>query len=129
LFPSHDQGGYDTLNAVIKVNPTNVTCESVSGGACGGSGTPRLNVSGWIVTAYLKKSTVSGGLCSWITSIGGRKNIMWANHVLEAYYVYTGVAGHSIGFSPVGWNDVLALYYYYVNNLASAEDKSKCGFS
>lgn len=125
--------GYETLDAVINVSATEVTCVSVAGGACGGSGLPRLEASGWTVTAYLKEETAVSDVCSWITSIGGWKSIEWTAHVLEAYYVYIGAAGHSVGFSPVSWSDVLGLYYYYIyraeNNPTPGNDQTGCGFT
>ena len=116
--------GYDTLNATINVSSTGVTCIV---GPCNTQGPPGVTTSGWTVTTYLKTASVISDVCSWIDSIGGWRNIQWASHVLEAYYVYIGAAGHSVGFSPVTWNDVLGLYYYYINDPTAGNGKIGCG--
>ena len=121
--------GYDTLQATINVSSTGVACVSVVGGACGGTGLPRVSTSGWTVSTFLKTATTVSDVCSWIDSIGGWENLQWTSHVLEAYYVYIGASGHSIGFSPVTWNDVLGLYYYYINDLSAGNGKTGCGFT
>ena len=113
--------GYNTLNATLSVSSTGVSCSSVTGGSC--------STSGWTVTTGLTPATTTGDICSWITDIGGWRNLKWADHVLEAYYVYIGVSGHSVGFSPVTWDDVLGLYYYYINSLSAANGKTGCGFT
>lgn len=119
--------GYNTLQATINVSATGVTCVSVVGGACGGTGLPRVSTSAWTVTTYLKTATTVDDVCSWLTGLGGWRNLQWASHVLEAYYVYIGAAGHSVGFSPVTWNDVLGLYYYYINDPTAGNGKIGCG--
>lgn len=119
--------GYDTLQATINVTAAAVLCSTVVDGACGGSSLPRLETSGWTVTAYLKAETVGTNVCTWVNGIGGWRNLQWSTHVLEAYYVYIGAADHSIGFSPVIWNDVLGLYYYYVNDPTAGNEKIGCG--
>ena len=130
--------GYDTLNATINVTADGVLCVSVVNGACGGSDLPRVEVSGAnvtprTVTVYLKEATTASDVCSWIIGLGGWKSIEWTAHVLEAYYVYIGATGHSVGFSPVTWDDVLGLYYYYINqtanNPALGNSKTGCSFS
>lgn len=116
--------GYDTLNATINVSSTGVTCVS---GPCNTQGPPGVTTSGWTVTTYLKSATTVSDVCSWINSIGGWENLQWTSHILEAYYVYIGASGHSIGFSPVTWNDVLGLYYYYINDPSAGNAKIGCG--
>lgn len=118
--------GYDILQATINVSPTEVTCTA---GPCGTTGPPGVMASGWTVTTYLKTTAVVSDVCSWITGLGGFRNLQWTSHVLEAYYVYIGAAGHSVGFSPVTWNDVLGLYYYYINDLSAGNGKTGCGFT
>ena len=130
--------GYDTLTAEIDVGSSSVSCVSVNGvtpGRCGQSTGPGVVASGWNVTVSLKEATTAG-VCSWIAGLsGGWKSIEWRTHVLEAYYVYIGATGHSVGFSPVTWNDVLALYYYYIGK--DSDDPSQgnnmkppdCGFT
>lgn len=115
---------YETLNATIYVSSTGVTCTV---GPCGTTGPPGVVASGWTVTTYLKTAAVVGDVCSWITGLGGWRNLQWTSHVLEAYYVYIGADGHSVGFSPVTWNDVLGLYYYYINDPTAGNGKIGCG--
>lgn len=71
---------------------------------------------------------VPGGVCSWITSVGGWNNLNWANNVLTAYYVYIGTPGYSVGYSPVTWVSVLGLYYYYIGNKANGNSQTGCSF-
>ena len=67
---------YDTLNAVIDVTADGVLCVSVAGdGACGGSGLPRVEVSGMGVKIYLKKAAATPGYDAWLAGKGGLDNI------------------------------------------------------
>jgi len=125
--------GFDDFDAWINVSSTGVTCVSVSGSSpCPASGTPRLDVSGSTATISMNPRS-TGGICDWITGFGGWKSIEWVNHVLAAYYVYIGVPGYTVGFSPVTWNDVLGLYFYYINQArndpSSGNAKTGCGFT
>jgi hypothetical protein len=118
---------YNTVYATINVSSTGqVSCTDA---VCLASGYPRVEASGTSVKVHMAATAVVSDACSWITSIGGWRNLQWTSHVLEAYYVYIGATGHSVGFSPVTWDDVLALYYYYIGDLSSAESKSGCGFT
>ena len=115
--------GYDPLIATINVSSTGVTCTV---GPCNTQGPPGVTTSGWTATIYLKTAAAASDVCSWVNSIGGWRNLQWALHVLEAYYVYIGAAGHSVGFSPVTWDDVLGLYYY-LNDPIAGNEKIGCG--
>ena len=132
--------GYNILNAVINVSSTGVvTCKSVTDGLCGGTALPRVSVSGSTVTGYLLSvatptltpipTPVPADICSWITAQGGWNNLNWTNHVLKAYYVYIGAPGYTIGYSPVTWDSVLGLYYYYIGLKSMGNSKTGCGFT
>ena len=120
--------GYEDFKGKISVNSTSVVCMPQSGYApCSRTGLPRLETSAWIVTAYMKAKTTTDNVCTWINSVGGSNNLQWTSHILEAYYVYIGASGHSVGFSSVTWDDVLGLYYYYIKDPVSADGKIHCG--
>lgn len=86
--------GYDTLQATINVSSTGVTCVSVTGGACGGTGLPRVATSGWTVTTYLKTGAVAIGRCGWIATQDTSKVVFISEMVLA----YNNLA--NIGFTP-----------------------------
>ena len=67
--------GYDQFKATINVSSTSVSCVSVVGGHCGGSGVPRVSTSGWTVTTYLKATSGTGNYSSWLAGKGGLDNI------------------------------------------------------
>ena len=120
--------GYNTLNATINVSSTGVvTCVSVTGGACGGNALPRVAISGSTVTGYLVSTPTD--ICTWITAQGGWDGLSWADNVLKAYYVYIGAPGYTIGYSPVTWDSVLGLYYYYIGLKDMGNNKTGCGFT
>ena len=89
--------GYETLDAVINVSATEVTCVSVAGGACGGSGLPRLDVTDtWTVEAHLKESTAVSSYAEWLTSKGGLDNITLSD-IFELKDAFIGLT--NIGFT------------------------------
>ena len=90
--------GYETFTAVINVSSTAVSCVSVAGGgACGGSGLPRLEASGWTVTAYLKTGTSGATYAEWLTDKGGLDNITLPD-IFELKDAFIGLT--TIGFTP-----------------------------
>ena len=125
---------YDTLNAVIDVTADGVLCVSVAGdGACGGSGLPRVEVSGMGVKIYLKEATTGTDVCSWITSIGGWKSIEWTIHVLKIYDAFLDHDSSLTGFIPE-WNDVLVMYDYFLDEKIEVPTQGNanpngCGFT
>ena len=128
------KSNYETVVAKINVSSKGeVTCESVTGVSGCGTGYPRVEASGTSVKVYMAQTEVVSDVCAWITGLGGWKSIQWTPHVLEAYYVYIGATGHSVGFSPVTWDDVLGLYYYYINQSindpSAGNAKTGCGFT
>ena len=86
--------GYDTLNATINVSSTGVTCVSVTGGACGGTGLPRVSTSGGSVTTYLKEGAAATNRCGWIASKDTSKVVFISEMVLA----YNNLK--NIGFTP-----------------------------
>ena len=131
------KAGYDTLIAEINVGKNSVSCVSVNGvipGRCGQSTAPGVVTSGWNVTVYLKTATSpSTDVCSWITSLGGWKNIQWSRDVLGIYYAFTDPTNNKIGFTPV-WNDVLTTYAYFRDKTTGTPDEGNatqngCGFT
>lgn len=87
--------GYEQLKAKIHVGSTSVTCVSESGfAACGGSGTPRIDVSGWDVHAYMKKVGGVTARCTWIATQDTAK----VSFISEMVLAYNHLA--SIGFTP-----------------------------
>ena len=122
-----EKSGYEIVTAKTTVSSSGLV--SCTDAVCLASGYPRVVASASSVRVYMAEGVAVSDVCTWITSIGGWRNLSWADHVLEAYYVYIGAAGHSVGFLPVTWDDVLVLYYYYIGSLSSAESKSGCGFT
>jgi hypothetical protein len=125
------KSNYNPVYARINVSSTGqVSCTDA---VCLASGYPRVEASGTSVKVYMAQTEVVSDVCAWITGLGGWKNIQWTSNVLEAYYVYIGATGHSVGFSPVTWDDVLGLYYYYINQSindpSAGNAKTGCGFT
>lgn len=134
--------GYETLSAKINVSDTGVvTCISVTGGSCGSSSPSGVTISNSTINGYLSVSasptpsptpTVTpapADICEWIKGQGGWNNLYWSAHVLQAYYVYIGAEGKTIGYSPVTWNSVLGLYYYYMGQKDMGNSKTGCAFT
>ena len=86
--------GYDTLQATINVSSTGVACVSVVGGACGGTGLPRVSTSGWTVSTFLKTGTGETGRCAWIATKDTSKVVFISEMVLA----YSDLK--DIGFIP-----------------------------
>lgn len=150
---------YDPFTATIRVSSSGrVQCLT---GYCNSSHIPRVSIDNNAVRVHLRKvsdtsstgvdtpggspgvstgipvgtppSGGTGGMCGWIRSIGGWKEITW-DHVLAAKYTYIGEAGYNAGFSPIEWDDVLTLKYYYIDQVTgnpSTGNASKhgCGFT
>jgi len=100
--------GYETLTATINVNPSNVTCVS---GPCGGSGTPRVETSGWTVTTYLEESTSATNRCDWISG----KDTSKVAFISEMVLAYNDLK--DIGFVPSASEISNAVLMY--NNLGT----------
>ena len=131
------KNNYETVEALITVLSTGaVVCGDVTGGSCGGSGYPRVEVVGSSVRVYMEYSggeaPVAGGVCDWIVSLGGWRAITWQD-VLAVKYAYLDPANYSVGFSPVTWNDFLGVKYYYygidTNDPSNGNSKLDCGFT
>ena len=149
---------YGTVTATIRVSSSGrVSCSS---GPCGGSNIPRVSIDGNAVRVFLRATTDTssagvdtpggspgvstggtpgttaptgaGGVCGWITALGGWKSITWPD-VLAVKYAYLDPANHSVGFSNVTWDDVLGVKYYYYgikeNNQTNGNSKLNCGFA
>jgi len=86
--------GYDTLNATINVTASGVSCITVVGGNCGGSGLPRVSTSGWTASAYLKSSSVAAGRCAWIST----QNTSMVAFISNMVLAYNNL--QDIGFVP-----------------------------
>lgn len=131
---------YDTITCQIEVmSDGTVECRDVTGVSGCGTGSQRVETEGSSVRVYMKYAggttpvtPVTGGVCDWITSLGGWKAIMWDN-VLEIYDAYLDPANHSVGFTVV-WDDVLTTYDYYLDQpsgqptTGNASDNG-CGFT
>ena len=113
--------GYATLKAVINVSSTGyITCVTVDGGSCSSSTTPRISISGKIVTGYLKESAVE--MCQWTQTKGGWANI-GAFNIMELVKGYTGEQG--VGFT-VKSADIMGAVAYYSNNRSSGNSLTGC---
>lgn len=102
--------GYETLDATINVTSTGVICVS---GPCGTSGLPRVETSGYVVTAYLKGST--GGYAAWVASKGGSGNIRGSlpavGEIIDGYLSSVGDIGY-LGFDVSLANIGTTIDYY-----------------
>ena len=131
------KNNYETITARIKVlSNGNVDCEDVIGVHGCGTGYPRVETVASSVRVYMEYSggtaPIGGGVCDWITSLGGWKAITWAN-VLEIYDAYLDPTKYSVGFDVV-WNDVLTTYDYYLDQpsgqpTAGNASAHGCGFT
>jgi len=115
--------GYDPINAVINISLEGVvSCVSVGVGNC----VDFISIVGATITALLKSSTYD--ICNWILSVGGWDNLNWSDHILKSFYVYIGTPNYTIDYSPVTWNSVLGLYYYYIGLKDMGNNKTGCEF-
>jgi len=118
--------GYQTLRAKINVSSTGVvTCVTVNGSSCPSSGTPRISISGSVVTVYLAVIDI----CTFITNRGGWSHLDWTQDILKAYNTWMGAADIPIGYSPVTWDSVLGLYYYFMGDKSDGNLKTGCVFT
>jgi hypothetical protein len=107
-------------------------------GVSAGSHSYTLSLSGYndavgmvTVTAGMTASvsiTLVLSICGWILSNGGWNNLNWTNNVLESYYTYIGAPGYSVDYTPLTWDSVLGLYYYYIGLKSEGNNKTNCIF-
>lgn len=117
--------GYESITATINVSPTGIlSCIGVIGGLCA----DLISIVGTTITGLMNQIIPAENICYWISNIGGWDNLNWTNHVLKAYYVYLGAPGYLIEYSPVTWNSVLGLYYYYIGSKEMGNSKTGCNF-
>lgn len=126
--------GYNLFEGVINVTATGIiTCVSIVDGTCNSITAPGMIINGAVVSGYLKEYTiptppVPTDICTWITNAGGWNNLNWTTNVLYAYYEYIGMIGYDVEYSPISWNSVLGLYYYYIGLKAEGNVKTGCVF-
>uniref|UniRef100_A0A6M3M9H0 PEGA domain-containing protein n=1 Tax=viral metagenome TaxID=1070528 RepID=A0A6M3M9H0_9ZZZZ len=108
--------GYNELNATIDVSSGGtITCVSVETGDCGGSGVPRVSISGNTVTGTLKETGITppptNDYNNWLTSKGGTAGLL-SNlpALLEMCDAYLGFI--QIGFNPTLSNLLTTCDYY-----------------
>ena len=89
---------YEVLKATIRVTSSGIICETVTGGACGGSALPRIDTSGWVVTTHLKATSGGGNYSEWVDSKGGLSGVE-LDDIFELKDAFIGLA--EIGFAPI----------------------------
>ena len=92
------KSNYETVVAKINVSSKGeVTCESVTGGSCGGTGYPRVEATGTSVKVYMATG-VADGKCAWINA-QTHNQTHWISELIKAYFGRTdlgfAVEGHS----------------------------------
>jgi hypothetical protein len=92
------KNNYETVTAKINVSSTGaVTCKSVTGGSCGGTGYPRVDALGTSVKVYMATG-VTDGKCVWINA-QTHNQTHWISELIKAYFGRTDlgfvVEGHS----------------------------------
>ncbi len=134
-----DGDGYVTqadLELGFKIIGTDLTEDQLKRFDVNGNGRPDYNdlvligkyVRGEISTfpVCITHTPVPVDICTWIADLGGWNNLNWTDDILQAYYVYIETPGYTIGYSPVTWDSVLGLYYYYIGLKDMGNSKIGC---
>lgn len=112
------KNNYETVTAKINVSSKGlVSCESVTGGSCEGTGYPRVEASGTSVKVYMATGvSVVTSYAEWVTSKGGASgidgNLGVVGEIIDGYLSYVGEAGY-LGFT-VALGDVGSTIDYYL---------------
>jgi len=120
---------HSLLNAMIDISDTGaVTCVYVTGGLCDIIVPPSVVVNGIVVSGYLKETIAPVDISTWIINAGGWDNLNWTDNILHAYYEYIGMPGYDVEYSPITWDSILGLYYYYLGLKEEGNAKTGCAF-